>query len=193
MALDEDTPRLGCGRSIDEIWATIDLPPGAHESGCVQCQTARASLEQLAEATRALRLDDSNDAGLRPRSGVKDAIMATARSEVRRGSRIPLHRSGDGIIAISEQAFTSVVRFAADTLPGVHARRCHVEFPAASGDESAADTAGLRVNLRIAVAAGTDIPDAAETLRLRIISMIAAHVGVSAGTIDILVEDLYDV
>jgi uncharacterized alkaline shock family protein YloU len=193
MALDEDIPRLGCGRRIDEIWAAIDLPPGPHESGCVQCQTARASLRQLTEATRALRRDDSYDAALRPGSSVKDTIMAMARSEVRRGSRIPLHHSGHGILAISEQALTSVVRSATDTLPGVHARRCHVELPAAAGDESAADTTGLRVTLRIAVAAGTDIPDTAETLRKRIISLITAHIGVSAGTINILVEDLYDV
>ena len=44
MAIDEH-PRLGCGRSIDEVWQNIDRPPDAHELACDQCRAARASLQ----------------------------------------------------------------------------------------------------------------------------------------------------
>jgi hypothetical protein len=194
MAIDETIPRLGCGRSIDELWATISQPPTAHENGCAQCRTARASLAKLAEAARMLRDNDAEDASLQPHHAVKDAIMNVARAEVRRGSRLPVYRSGQGGIAISEQAITSVIWFGADALPGVRARRCRVHpDPDTADAPRSAGTAGISVNLRIAVASDTDIPGTAELLRQRIISMISAHVGLNAGTVNITVEDFYDV
>ena len=194
MAIDETIPRLGCGRSIDEAWVTINQPPTAHENGCVQCQTARASLTKLAEATRTLRDDDAEDATLRPQHAVKDAIMNVARAEVRRGRLLPVYQAGQGGISISEQAITSVIWFGADALPGVRARRCRVHTALETADDPrSAGTADISVNLRIAVASGTEIPGTAEQLRQRIISMITAHVGLNAGAINITVEDFYDV
>jgi hypothetical protein len=194
MAIDETIPRLGCGRSIDEVWATINQPPTAHENGCAQCRTARASLAKLAKAARTLRDNDAEDASLQPRHAVKDAIMNLARAEVRRGSRLPVYRSEQGGIAISEQAIASVIWFGADALPGVRARRCRIHpDPDTAEDPRPGGTPGILVNLRIAVASGTDIPVTAELLRQRIISMITAHIGLSAGAINISVEDFYDV
>ncbi|MBT2538737.1 Asp23/Gls24 family envelope stress response protein [Arthrobacter sp. ISL-69] len=194
MAIDETIPSLGCGRSIDEVWATINQPPTAHENGCAQCRTARASLAKLAKAARTLRDNDAEDASLRPHHAIKDAIMNLARAEVRRGRRLPVYRADQGGITISEQAITSVIWFGADALAGVRARRCRVHpDPATADDPRPAGTAGISVNLRIAVASGTDIPGTAELLRQRIISMITAHVGLNAGAVNITVEDLYDV
>lgn len=194
MAIDENIPRLGCGRSIDEVWANINQPPTAHENGCVQCRTARASLAKLAEATRTFRENDTEDASLQPHHAIKDAIMNVARAEVRRGSRLPVYRVDQGCIAISEQAITSVIWFGADALPGVRARRCRIHpDPDTADDHPSAGTADISVNLRIAVASGTDIPGTAHLLRQRIISMITAHVGLNAGAINITVEDFYDV
>ncbi|MCG2624372.1 Asp23/Gls24 family envelope stress response protein [Arthrobacter sp. I2-34] len=196
MALDDNIPRLGCGRSIDEVWTTIDQPPNAHEQDCDQCRTARASLAQLSEATRTMRGHDEEDPGLQPRSAVKDAIMSLARAEVRRGNRIPIHQVEQGVIEVSEQAISTVIWFGADALPGVRARRCrvHPDYPdIADNPGPPARTAGLTVDLRIAVATGTYIPEAAHRLRQRITGMITAHVGLNAGTINIVVEDLYDV
>lgn len=193
MAIDETIPRLGCGRSIDEVWATINQPPTAHEIGCALCRTARESLAKLAEAARMLRDDDAEDASLQPHHAVKDAIMNVARAEVRRGSRLPVYRSGQGGVAISEQAITSVIWFGADALPGVRGRRCRVRpDPDTADDPRPAGTAGISVDLRIAVASGTDIPGTAELLRQRIIGMITAHIGLNAGAVNITVEDFYD-
>jgi uncharacterized alkaline shock family protein YloU len=194
MAIDETIPLLGCGRGIDEVWATIDQHPTAHESGCVQCRTARASLAKLAQATGTFRDNDAEDTSLQPHHAVKDAIMNLARAEVRRGSRLPVYRADQGGITISEQAITSVICFGADALPGVRARRCRVRpAPDTPDGPRPAGTSDISVSLRIAVASGTDIPGTAELLRERTISMIAAHVGLKAGAINITVEDFYDV
>lgn len=203
MAL-EDDPRLGCGRSIDQLWATVDQPPDAHEQQCEQCQTVRARLRRLSEATHSLRESDLSDPALRPRAGITESIMDVARAEARRGRMIPLHRTEDGTAEISEQALSSLVRSAAAATPGLHPRRCRIEIrPGAAGQtgeddpaaEAAAADAGphLIINLRVAAASGIDIPLTAEALRHEISNAIPARVGIGAGTINITVEDLYDV
>ena len=201
MALD-DSPRLGCGRSIDSIWASIDRPPTAHEGQCEQCQTARTQLDRLREATRSLRESDLHNPALKPRPGIKNAIMDVARAEVRRGSRILLRSADNGTTEISEQALNSLVRFAAAAIPGVHSRRCRIEIRSAAAGLAGGDdpsgtttTAGPRlvVDLRVAAAPGIDIPLMAEALRHEISNAIPASVGIGAGTVNITVEDLYDV
>lgn len=204
MAID-DIPRLGCGRSIDRIWATIDRPPSAHEEKCEQCQTARTQLQGLSEVTRSMRESDLHNPALKPRPGVKNAIMDMARAEVRRGSRILLRSADTGITEISEQALSSLIRSAAAAIPGVHPRRCRIEIRSAaaslagedhpSGTTGTATDAGPRliVNLRVAAAPGIVIPLVAEALRHEIRNAIPAGVGIGAGTVNIIVEDLYDV
>ena len=201
MALD-DIPRLGCGRSIDRIWATIDRPPTAHDEQCEQCQTARIQLQRFREAIPSLRESDLQNPALKSRPGIKNAIMDVARAEVRRGSRILLRRAENGITEISEQALSSVIRFAAAAIPGVHSRRCRIEIRSAAdslaGEDHSFGTTGnagprLIVNLRVAAAPGTVIPLVAEALRREIGNAIPAGVGIGAGTVNITVEDLYDV
>ncbi len=204
MALDE-IPRLGCGRSIDGIWATIDRPPTAHEEQCEQCQTARTRLQRLSKATRSLRESDLHNPTLKPRPGIKNAIMDVARAKVRRGSRILLRSSENGTTEISEQALSSLIRSAAAAVPGVHSRRCRIEIrsTAASvadedhppGTTGTATNAGPRliINLRVAAAPGIVIPRTVEALRHEISNAIPASVGIDAGTVNITVEDLYDV
>lgn len=204
MAL-EDIPRLGCGRSIDRIWATLNQPPTAHEAQCDQCQAARTRLKGLSEATRSLREGDLHNPALKPRPGVKNAIMDLARAEVRRSKRILLHSTDNGTTEISEQALSSIIRLAATTIPGIHSRRCRIEIRSAADSLSGEDnpTGNIRtatnagphliVNLRVAAAAGIDIPRTVDALRREIGKAIPAGVGISAGTINITVEDLYDV
>ena len=138
MALD-DIPRLGCGRSIDRIWATIDRPPTAHEEHCEQCQTARTRLQRLGEATRLLRESDLHDPALTPRPGIENAIMDVARAEVRRGSSILLRSADSGTTEISEQALSSLIRVAAAAIPGVHSRRCRIEIRSATASLAGED------------------------------------------------------
>lgn len=204
MALD-DIPRLGCGHSIDRIWGTIDRPPTAHEEQCDQCQTARTRLQRLSKATRSLRESDLQNPTLEPRPGIKNAIMDVARAKVRRGSRILLRSADNGTTEISEQALSSLIRSAAAAVPGVHSRRCRIEMRSAAagvadenhptGTTGTSTHAGPRliINLRVAAAPGIVIPRTVEALRHEISNAIAASVGVGAGTVNITVEDLYDV
>ena len=202
MAID-DIPRLGCGRSIDRIWATIDRPPTAHEKRCEQCQTARTRLQRLSDATSSLRESDLHNPALKPGPGIKKAIMEVAHAEVRRGSKILLRSADNGITEISEQALSSLIRSAAAAVPGVRSRRCRIEIRSAApasedhppGTAGTATDAGPRliVNLRVAAAAGVEIPLIAEALRHEISNAIPAGVGIGAGIVNITVEDLYDV
>ncbi|MET4147210.1 Asp23/Gls24 family envelope stress response protein [Arthrobacter sp. UYCo732] len=204
MAL-EDIPRLGCGRSIDGMWDTINEPPTAHEAQCDQCQTARTRLKGLREATTSLREHDLDNPALKPRPGLTNAIMDVARAEIRRSKRIVLRNTETGTTEISEQALSSLIRFAATTIPGIHARRCRIEIRSAADSLTAednptgnihmttADGPQLIVNLRVAAATGIDIPRTVAALRHEIGNAIPAGVGISAGTINITVEDLYDV
>lgn len=201
MALD-DVPRLGCGRSIDGIWGAIDRPPTAHEEQCDQCQTARTRLQRLSKATRSLRESDLHNPTLKPRPGIKNAIMDVARAKVARGSRILLRSADNGTTEISEQALSSLIRSAAAAIPGVHSRRCSIELGSAVASAADEDhptgtstNAGPRliINLRVAAAPGIVIPRTVEALRHEISNAIPASVGIGAGTVNITVEDLYDV
>ena len=197
MALD-DTPRLGCGCSMDQIWAGIDQPPTVHEEHCEQCLRARARLHRLQEATLALAESDLADAELKPRPAITNAIMNVARAEVRRGSRVWLRTTQNRTIEVSEQALSSLIRLAATTIPGIHARRCLIEVHSSPEDlteqvSKGADAPRLIINLRVATSAAINISLAVEELRRAIGKAIPAGVGVAADSINITVEDLYDV
>jgi uncharacterized alkaline shock family protein YloU len=145
---------------------------------------------------------DLQNPALKPRPGIKNAIMDVARAEVRRGSRILLRGAENGITEISEQALSSVIRFAAAAIPGVHSRRCRIDVRSAAdslaGEDHPFGTTSsaaprLIVNLRVAAAPGIVIPLVAEALRQEISNAIPAVVGIGAGTVNIIVEDIYDV
>lgn len=197
MAL-ADPPRLGCGRSIDQVWAGIDAPPTSHEQGCAQCQAARTKLKKLNEATHAMRVSDLHDPSRQPGAGLTEAIMAVARAEVRRGRILLLLTTTHGTLEVSEQALGSLVRSVATAVPGIHSRRCRIEIhestplgPNVTG--RALQGQNLVINLRVACASGIDIPGTAQALRHGISEAIPALIGVGAATINITVEDLYDV
>lgn len=194
MALEDETPRLGCGRRIDELWESIDQPLNRHERSCAQCQQARDALYNLATVTEAMRGQELTQPDLQPGARVKEAIMMVARAEVRRGRRIPLRHTHAGTINISEQALAGLVRFAADTLPGIRARRCSIElFDQGETAANLVDASDVHITLKVAMAAEKSIPETMEMLRERIIAVVQAQVTVDARQIDVIVEDLYDV
>ncbi len=197
MAVERDVPRLGCGEPIDAIWASIGHPASAHQAQCTQCQAARESLLRLSHATEALRDADLRDPRLEPRPDVTAAVMAVARSEVRRGRTIRFRNAPGGAISISEQAICAVIREAVGTVPGVRARRCHIEVAAdtdtnADSGRTGNRTAWLDVDLRVVAAAGTLTPARINSLRHTVTETLLARFGVAGGAINITVEDLYD-
>ncbi|MDQ0734860.1 Asp23/Gls24 family envelope stress response protein [Arthrobacter agilis] len=197
MALNEDQPRLGCGRIIDDVWASIDQPPTAHEQTCPDCQSARLALHHLETVTESLRERDRDDPALQPGIRVKEAIMMVARAEVRRSRRTPLATTALGVIDISEQALSGLIRFAASTLPGVRARRCTITStqtaPQSAAEPAAAvDAENVRITLTVAISSGVRIPATMDLLRERVNAVVQAQTSITMQQIDIIVEDLYD-
>lgn len=199
MAL-EDTPRLGCGRSIDHLWSTLDAPAGEHEEHCAHCRDARARMIHLRQATAALKDAEANDPALVPRRSLRDSIMDIARTEARRSRLLAVQDHDGGTTEISEQALSTVVRFAAAGVPGIQARRCRIEVSTAERPSSTGgthDTTGgslhpMVIDLRIAAAPKIHIPHTVAVLRDQIGISIARSVGIYPVTINITVEDLYD-
>ncbi|WP_434993638.1 hypothetical protein [Arthrobacter sp. Ld5] len=200
MAMNEGKPRLGCGRIIDDVWASIDQPATIHERTCRDCQSARAALDHLEAVSRSMRERDRSDAALRPGSRVREAIMMVARAEIRRSRRVALATTPLGTIDISEQALNSLIRFAASTLPGVRARRCTVVSipepqPSSAGPSSSpvVDGRNVRITLTVALSSRVRIPATMTLLRERVGTVVRAQTAITMEQIDIGVEDLYDV
>lgn len=199
MAIDEH-PRLGCGRSIDDVWAGIDRPPDAHEAGCEQCRAARASLQTLRSITARQRTLEETaatdpDASLRPSSRVLENVLAVARAEVRRGRRIPAATTELGPVLVSEQALVTLVRLAADSVPGVRTRRIEVT-PRRRTDGGLGYDPGApvldAVTCRIAISPTVSVPRVSTEIRHRVTAVLSRHMSVDPGAVNIVVEDLYD-
>ena len=218
MALTGTTPtppsqtepnRLGCGRSIDDVWARVDLPPDPHEQTCPDCQAARHDLGDLAAATRGVVADDKADPGLRLNSSAITGILELARAEVRRGRRIPMEQPRPGAagdqLTVSEQTLANLIRRTSDEIDGLEARRSAVALskhdplnedapgPETRQPETLAGPAEITVDLRISVAATTAIPALTRLLRDRLRTAIDLEVGITATVINITVEDIYHV
>lgn len=197
MAVTRTSTQLGCGRSIDDVWLGIGRAPDRHELGCPFCGAARSDLAGLAQATAGMRKADEHDPDLRAAPEVVDRVMAIARSEVRRGRRLPLHQPTAGSLSnlsVSEQAVTAVIRRVGDRGGLVQIRRCRLQVvpPDATARTARPSPTAVRVSLKVTVKAGTAILAVVEDLRLAIIAAVEREVGIDVQTIDIAVEDVFD-
>jgi len=129
---------LGCGRSLDEVWASVDAPLDRHERTCPYCQEARAILRELSAVTKEVTAADIANPALQVSVDTMAHIMTIARTEVRRGRVIPLQQpprdsegnpTGTTDLTISEVALATVVRQTSDRLDGAQVRRVHI-YPA---------------------------------------------------------------
>ena len=201
-----DPNRMGCGRSIDDVWARIDLRPDPHEQTCPDCQAARHDLGDLAVATHLVIAADKADPALRLDSSALIGILEIARAEVRRGRRIPMEQPSPGPVrdelTVSEQTLANLIRRTSDEIAGLEARRCAVALSErdladnsqqASESEAPAAPTEITVDLRIAVASTGAIPALTQLLRERVRTAVELEVGIAATTINITVEDIYDV
>lgn len=194
MAVNDDQPRLGCGRFVDDVWATAEEPSTPHETGCPFCQRARASMQQLTEATDALSDHEDESPDYTPGMYVKDLVMQLVHVEVRRGQPIPLLNPDPPgpppDLTISEQAVLDVIWRAADAFPGVRARHCTVKLEPA--DQQPGEPATVQVDVNIAVTVGLSIPQLSDRLRVQLADQIAEETGLIVRRIGITVEDIYD-
>ena len=204
-----DPNRLGCGRSIDDVWARVDLPPDPHEQTCPDCQAARHDLGDLAAATRGVVAADKADPALRLNSGAITGILEIARAEVRRGRRIPMDQPRPGAagdeLTVSEQTLANLIRRTSDEIDGLEARRCAVALnkhdplnegapgPHTREPETLAAPTEITVDLRISVAPNAAIPALTRLLRDRLRTAVELEVGITATVINITVEDIHHV
>ena len=177
---------LPCGRDVETVWERLsDVEAGyadEHELTCPHCSQARAGLLAVRAATEELISDEAE-----PSAGLTGRIMSAVRADIRRRDLLPLATSQDGPLRISEQAVAAVLRFAADGVPGVRARRCQVSAAAAANGEVA-----LTVELGIAVSYGAFAADALDVVRERVSAAAASRIGTRVDRLDLTVTDLYD-
>lgn len=190
MAVTQDPTRLGCGRTIDSVWDTIHEQPDEHQRECPECQRARASLQDVAQATAALRQHEASDPALQPGPRLLSSVMDLVRAEVRRGQQIPLVVETPLELTISEQSVIALVWSAADSIPGVRSRRCRVSVDQAAQTDGRPAT--VDVSLRLTVSADTAIPPTLEALRHAIRELVAAETGLTVRQITLGVEDVFD-
>ncbi|MEV4143125.1 Asp23/Gls24 family envelope stress response protein [Amycolatopsis sp. NPDC049691] len=172
---------LPCERDVEHVWERLDAVGAGladeHELTCPHCRAARESLLALRDATAELAAEDDVPPALFGR------IMSAVRAEVRRGSTVGLPTPEPGFVEISEQAVAAVLRYAADTVDGVRARRCRIRTLAEGGVE---------VELTLAVSLRNATGGAALTLvRERVSAAAAARVGLLLAKLDLLVDDVY--
>jgi hypothetical protein len=177
---------LPCGRDVETVWERLaEVEAGRldeHELTCAECGQARAALIAVRDATTELINDESA-----PSPGLTGRIMSAVRADVRRRDLLPLPTSQPGPLWVSEQAVAAVLRFAADGVPGVRARRCRVTASAA-GDGAAL----LTVELSIAVSYRAFAANALDLVRARVTAAAEGRIGLHVHRMDLTVTDLYD-
>jgi hypothetical protein len=171
---------LPCGRTLEDLWDHLQTgTPDAHERTCTHCRTATSGLEALAAAVTALRSDTAE-----PPADLITQIMHAVRAETRRGHTLELI-AGPSPVAVSEQAAAVVLRYAADTVDGVRARRCLLHQPPGQPGT-------VRVEMSLALRYGTG-PAAAvvDQVRRRVIAAAQASIGLHVTAVDLHLEDLW--
>lgn len=186
MAVNQPTQEylLPCGRDVETVWERLDEVENGrantHDIQCPNCGAVRESLKVLRDLTGVLAADD-----IEPSRNLTGRIMAAVRSDVRRRNMLALPTDEPGGVRVSEQAVAAVLRFAADTVGGVRARRCRVR-------QAASDVLAIEVDMSIAIRAGGFTAAAIEQVRDRVTAAAGARIGVRLARLDLTVEDLYN-
>lgn len=184
---------LPCGRQLEALWESMQAGvaglPGGHERGCPHCLTALSGLTALRDATRALAAEP---VAVPPR--LTGRIMAAVRADTRRARMLPLPAAGlepGGQAEISERAVAVVLRFAADSVDGVRARRCAVRpHPGggAAGEEPGWVNVELTLAIRYGISPGEEVLAA---VRRAVLAAAEARIGLRVARCDLLVEDVW--
>ncbi|PKW04991.1 hypothetical protein SAMN05428944_0053 [Streptomyces sp. 1222.5] len=187
MAVDDPLARdeeLTCGRLLSQVWdQALDPAPAddPHTMTCPFCGEAIASLATLKAATRTLR-------GRAPAhlQALIRRVMSAVKAEARLGRMLPL-ADPDRDLRIAESAAATVLRRAADDVPGVQAAACRLT-PADDDDGT------KRVVVTLTLAAGLDrpLPDRIDEVRRSVLHAAEHTIGLQVTAVDITVTDLLD-
>ncbi|WP_256668054.1 Asp23/Gls24 family envelope stress response protein [Nocardia cyriacigeorgica] len=190
MAVNETTEQdyvLPCGRELEQVWDRLDAVEAGHadehELSCPHCAAARDSLLALRAATRQMIEEPV------PPPDLVGRIMSAVRAEVRRGRTLDVPTPEPGAVEVSEQAVSTVLRYAADSVPGVRARRCRVRPAGVGADgEHVVD-----VDLSIAVRFGpTAVAELMSIVRERVTAALPARIGLILHRLDLTIVDIYE-
>ncbi|ALG09953.1 hypothetical protein [Kibdelosporangium phytohabitans] len=177
---------LPCGRDVETVWNKLEAfdagLPDRHELYCPHCTAARVSLRSLQVA-----VDELTHEVAQPPTDLVGRIMSAVRAETRRHDMVPLASQLPHEARISAPVIASVLRFAADTVGGVRARRCRVRAVDAIDGVPA-----IEVELDIAISYGGLSEGAFDLVRTRVSTAVAARIGVRLARLDIVVADVYD-
>lgn len=191
MAVNSTTDRdylLPCGRDLEQVWRRLDAVEAGladeHEASCAHCAAARESLRALRTATRELIEDPEA-----PPPDLFGRIMVAVRAEVRRGRTLDLPTPHPGSVQISEESVAVVLRYAADTVPGVRARGCRVRVAESGPDGERVIAVEMSVAVRMG---GSGVAELIPVVRDRVRTAAAARVGLRLGRLDLTVADIYD-
>ncbi|MEU7144807.1 Asp23/Gls24 family envelope stress response protein [Nocardia sp. NPDC046473] len=184
----EQDYRLPCGREIEQVWDRLDAVEAGlgdeHETSCPHCRAARDSLLALRAATKEL-IDEPDPAP----PDLTGRIMSAVRAEARRGRTLVLPTPAPGTVEVSEQAVATVLRYAADSVPGVRARQCRVRRVGMGMDGETL----VAVELSVAIRFGhTTVGAALPLVRERVSAALAAQAGLVLETLDLVVADIYE-
>jgi hypothetical protein len=198
MAVNPETQGylLPCGRDVEMVWerlAEVEAGRGdEHDLTCPNCGDARASLVALREVTGELVADTAE-----PTPHLTGRIMAAVRAEVRRRhDMVPLPTVEPGRVRVSELAVAAVLRFAADSVAGVRARRCRVyDFRVRAADTGGSEEGELMlvVELSVAVSYQSFAWRALDLVRERVTAAAVTRIGPRVHRLDLIVEDVYGV
>jgi len=168
---------LPCGRTVEDVAAQVETGRfDEHTAACPHCSTARAGLEQLAEATREL-VDDP----VEPPPALLDRILDAVRADLLSGRALPLPAPG---VDISAHALAAVLRYAADSVPGVRAHRCRVE-PVPEAPHT------VRVWMSVSLNYRTGRVDALDAVRDRVRAALSDRIGLGLAALDLELTDLW--
>ncbi|WP_040720860.1 hypothetical protein [Nocardia veterana] len=190
MALKEMTDSgytLPCGRSVEQVWDRLDAVEAGladeHELNCPHCTAARESLRMLRDATRELAEEPDP-----PPPAMFDRIMSAVRAEVRRGRMVELATPHPGSVEVSEQAIAVVLRYAADTVPGVRARSCRIDDFGPQPDGRHAVAVAMTISVRHG---DTAVERIVPQVRERVRAAASARIGLVLERLDIAVVDIF--
>ncbi|WP_129660400.1 Asp23/Gls24 family envelope stress response protein [Rothia uropygialis] len=179
-----DDESLECGRTVESVWDTVDSEPDSHQRDCPYCTEVRERLIHLNELTReAQRADDS----LEIEAHTRIRVLDFARTNLRRGADIPIHREPTATVSFSQMLIARTAREAIDSFPGLTARRCAVRN--LQTPEQGHQTLALSVGVVITPTTNIRVLD--DAVREAVITAVSQKLGARVEEVDFTVEDVH--
>ena len=175
------TTALPCGRDpLDVVDAARSGRLDAHSRACQYCRAVLDDDTRQREIAAELRAS----ATPAPES-LLASVMSTVWAELRPGRPIPLGDAGPAFV--TELAVNTALQAGLDELPGLEVRTCQARL-----DDGDLTPGALDVEITVAVAYPADLSARAEDIRRRVQQVLDVQFRLSARTVDVSIDDLYD-